>query len=67
MGKVAIRPLEESDPIFSEGPTRYSPISIRQRLKMMEADLAADNRENDDNLCETTKIKPPPIGKTGER
>lgn len=34
---------------------------------MMEADLAADNRENDDNLCETTKIKPPPIGKTGER
>lgn len=57
MGTFTLKRLEESDPIFSEGPTRYSPISIRQRLQMMEADMAVDSRENDDNLCEATKSR----------
>ena len=67
MGKVTVKPFEASDSIFSEGPTRYSPISIRQRLQMMEADAAVEGHANSVDQNEGSEIERLSIGKTSKR
>ena len=66
MGKVTITPFDESDPIFREGARPYTPITIRQRLQMMKADMAADDHESGGDQSEAVKVEPATTRTTDE-